>query len=113
MRKFLRKFNVNYIEICLCIISVGHINVSSVPLNITHEDVLKLVSPLTHDGGWQPEDCTSKYLVGIIIPYRDRQLHLLQLLYYLHPLLKRQQLNYKIFVVEQVRIFYHFGISTY
>lgn len=64
--------------------------------------MLKSVKPLSSDGAWHPENCTSKYIVGIIIPYRDRKLHLLQLLYYLHPMLKRQQLNYKIFVVEQV-----------
>lgn len=81
---------------------VGHINVSSDPLNLTPAEVLKLSSPLSPDGGWQPQNCISKHTVGVIIPYRDRKSHLLQLLYYLHPMLKRQQLNYKIFVVEQV-----------
>lgn len=54
-------------------------------------------------GSWHPSHCTAKYFVAIIIPYRDRKTHLLQLLYYLHPMLKRQQLNYRVFVVEQVR----------
>ncbi|XP_065222715.1 beta-1,4-galactosyltransferase 4-like isoform X3 [Planococcus citri] len=80
---------------------IGRINVSSDPLNITEEDVLQLVNPLLLGGGWQPVNCLAKDLVGIIIPYRDRKSHLLQLLYYLHPMLKRQQLNYRIFVVEQ------------
>ncbi|KAK2186027.1 hypothetical protein NP493_216g03032 [Ridgeia piscesae] len=40
--------------------------------------------------------------VAVIIPYRDREDHLILLLSQLHPVLQRQQLDYRIFVVEQV-----------
>jgi hypothetical protein len=43
-----------------------------------------------------------KLQIAIIIPYRDRHEHLITLLYYLHPILQRQQLDYKIYVTEQV-----------
>lgn len=43
----------------------------------------------------------SKSNVAIIIPYRKRGKHLKILLSHLHPILQRQQINYRIFVVEQ------------
>ncbi|XP_067123759.1 beta-1,4-N-acetylgalactosaminyltransferase bre-4-like [Centruroides vittatus] len=52
-------------------------------------------------GAYSPKDCKSRYRVAVIIPYRDRIEHLSSLLYYLHPILQRQQLEYKIYVVEQ------------
>ena len=62
------------------------------------------VCPATRPGGvWRPPDCAARHHVVIIIPYRDRKQHLLMLLYHLHPLLQRQQLQYRIVVVEQVR----------
>jgi beta-1,4-galactosyltransferase 1 len=51
-------------------------------------------------GYWKPEKCISNFKIAIIIPYRDRLPHLKVLLYYLHLILQRQQLDYKIFVVE-------------
>lgn len=41
--------------------------------------------------------------IAIIIPYRDREDHLITLLSYLHPILQRQQLDYRIYVTEQVK----------
>ncbi|RWS29262.1 uncharacterized protein B4U80_05148 [Leptotrombidium deliense] len=52
-------------------------------------------------GHYEPLDCYSRHRVAIIIPYRDRKEHLFVLLNQLHPILQRQQLDYKIFVVEQ------------
>ncbi|TWW71071.1 Beta-1,4-galactosyltransferase 1 [Takifugu flavidus] len=39
--------------------------------------------------------------VAIIIPYRNRHEHLKHLLFYLHPMLVRQQLDYGIYVINQ------------
>lgn len=50
-----------------------------------------------------------------MIPYRDRRQHLLALLHYLHPMLQVQQLNYIVFVVEQVcchLLLGHFDITV-
>ncbi|CAF1619962.1 unnamed protein product [Adineta ricciae] len=52
-------------------------------------------------GHWSPAHCRARHRVAIIIPYRDRFEHLVTLLYYLHPLLQRQELDYKIYVSEQ------------
>ena len=54
-----------------------------------------------YGGWWSPDNCNSKPTVAILIPFRGREEHLPVLLRQLHPLLKRQQLHYRIFVVEQ------------
>lgn len=81
---------------------IGHVTISSTPMdNITEKDILKVAQPLANGGEWFPGHCVTKHNVAIIIPYRDRRQHLLQLLYHLHPMLQRQQIHYRIFVVEQ------------
>ncbi|XP_023312748.1 beta-1,4-N-acetylgalactosaminyltransferase bre-4-like, partial [Anoplophora glabripennis] len=52
-------------------------------------------------GHWQPESCRVLKSVAIVIPFRCRGEHLLLFLQHMHPYLKRQQLDYTIFVVEQ------------
>ncbi|XP_054113086.1 beta-1,4-galactosyltransferase 1 isoform X1 [Callithrix jacchus] len=52
-------------------------------------------------GRYTPKDCISPHKVAIIIPFRNRQEHLKYWLYYLHPVLQRQQLNYGIYVINQ------------
>ena len=54
-------------------------------------------------GFWEPPDCTSQHRVAIIIPYRDRYSHLIQLLAILVPILKQQNINFNIYVTEQVK----------
>lgn len=56
---------------------------------------------LAPGGEWRPLDCVARYRLAVIIPYRDRLAHLTVLLAHLLPILKRQQLHFRIFVVEQ------------
>jgi len=58
---------------------------------------------LSLGGSWNPQSCVARQRVAVIIPFRDRQLHLCTLLAVLHPMLQRQMLHYTVFVVEQVR----------
>ena len=53
-------------------------------------------------GKWSPSECEAWQKVAIIIPYRDRYEHLALLLRRLHPMLQRQKIFYRIFVIEQV-----------
>lgn len=53
-------------------------------------------------GWWKPYNCIPRHKVAIIIPFRDRKSHLSILLRQLHAILKRQDLMYRIIVVEQV-----------
>ncbi|XP_052811815.1 beta-1,4-N-acetylgalactosaminyltransferase bre-4-like [Mya arenaria] len=59
---------------------------------------LQDVSP---GGTWSPKNCVATQRIAIIIPFRDRQKHLDILAYYLVPVLKRQEVAFRIFVVEQ------------
>ncbi|XP_049321478.1 beta-1,4-galactosyltransferase 4 [Astyanax mexicanus] len=52
-------------------------------------------------GQYEPADCTARQSVAILIPHRNREKHLLYLLYHLHPFLQRQQLHYAIYVIHQ------------
>ena len=55
---------------------------------------LEKVFPAIKPGGrYQPENCTSRHRVAIIVPYRDRADHLRVFLFKLHSLLPRQQLG--------------------
>ena len=51
-------------------------------------------------GHFQPKDCVSNHRIALIIPFRDRDEHLTLLLLQLFPILKRQLLDFQIFVVE-------------
>ncbi|KAK0078864.1 hypothetical protein PV325_002020, partial [Microctonus aethiopoides] len=62
------------------------------------ERELKDVKP---GGTHLPSNCIARHKVAIIIPFRDRMRHLETLLFNLHPILLRQQIDYEIFVIEQ------------
>ncbi|XP_026735967.1 beta-1,4-N-acetylgalactosaminyltransferase bre-4-like isoform X1 [Trichoplusia ni] len=55
-------------------------------------------------GYYAPVDCRASHRVAIIVPYRNRKMNLAVLLRYLHPFLKKQLLEYRIFVIEQYGI---------
>ncbi|TRY85762.1 hypothetical protein DNTS_031934 [Danionella cerebrum] len=65
------------------------------------EMVYKLNPQLMKGGRYKPSDCVALQKVAIIIPFRNRDEHLKYWLYYLHPILQRQQLDYGIYIVEQ------------
>ena len=68
----------------------------------TESDIIFQNPDLLPGGVGRPRDCTARHRVAIIVPYRDRRHHLNILLSHLHPMLQRQQLDYRIYVVEQV-----------
>ncbi|KAL8574227.1 hypothetical protein ACOMHN_038819 [Nucella lapillus] len=51
-------------------------------------------------GRWSPPECRPKQKLALIIPFRDRRVHLKIFLRHMHPFLQKQQLDYTIFVVE-------------
>lgn len=54
-------------------------------------------------GGWyKPIECNAKDRVAIIVPYRDRATHLPIFLQNIHPFLMKQQVEYGIFLIEQI-----------
>lgn len=79
--------------------------VGPMPIDFNIKVDLKLVEKqnpnLKLGGRYSPKDCISPHKVAIIIPFRNRQEHLKYWLYYLHPILQRQQLDYGIYVINQ------------
>ncbi|KHN84857.1 Beta-1,4-N-acetylgalactosaminyltransferase bre-4 [Toxocara canis] len=64
---------------------------------------LERIYPYLEPGGHgMPSSCRARHRVAIIVPYRDRESHLRTLLHNLHSLLMKQQMDYAIFVVEQI-----------
>lgn len=63
---------------------------------------LRLCDKLIPGGWYKPIKCKSKNRVAIIIPYRDREIHLSIFLKNIHPFLMKQQIEYGIFVIEQI-----------
>ncbi|GFS17725.1 beta-1,4-galactosyltransferase 1 [Elysia marginata] len=67
----------------------------------SEQSILQANPHVQKGGSWRPENCKAWQRVAIIIPYRDRMHHLLILLRRLHPMLKLQKVDYRVFVVEQ------------
>ena len=60
----------------------------------------------------RPKECKARHKVAIIIPCTNRDSHLRKLLDHLHPLLQKQQIDYGIYVVEQLGHFeFNRGLS--
>ncbi|KAI3351395.1 hypothetical protein L3Q82_020205 [Scortum barcoo] len=65
------------------------------------EQIKKENPAVRHGGRFRPRDCKAQQKVAIIIPFRKRDEHLRYWLYYLHPILQRQQLDYGVYVINQ------------
>jgi len=64
----------------------------------------EMENDLTHissGGEYYPSDCQAKDNVAIIVPYRARESQLRVFLNYLHPVLSRQNIHYRVFVISQ------------
>ena len=82
----------------------GKLDVELQRENCTTSDIIAANPELLPGGMWRPKHCMARHKVAVIIPYRDREEHLSLLLYHLHPMLRKQQLDYTVMVVEQVRV---------
>ncbi|KAM9833716.1 beta-1,4-galactosyltransferase 1 [Syngnathus typhle] len=79
---------------------VGPLRVEfNIPVSL---DEVEETNPNVGPGGrYKPKDCAALQKVAIIIPFRKRDEHLKFWLYYLHPILQRQQLDYGVYVINQ------------
>jgi hypothetical protein len=71
-------------------------------LNISKELLGRDGNRVELGGSWRPLNCTSLHKLVVIIPFRDRIPHLRVNLEYLHGVLQRQLIDYRIFVVEGI-----------
>lgn len=67
------------------------------------EKLEALFPELEPGGRFRPKNCIARHKVAIIIPYRDREEHLKIFLQNIHPMLQRQQLDYGIYIIEEVQ----------
>ncbi|XP_059145781.1 beta-1,4-N-acetylgalactosaminyltransferase bre-4-like [Physella acuta] len=81
--------------------SHGPINADTDTVPGLSELVEELGPNLVPGGHFIPPHCRSQHRVAIIVPFRERQIHLKIFLRHMHPFLQRQNLEYGIFVVEQ------------
>ncbi|XP_032889176.1 beta-1,4-galactosyltransferase 4 [Amblyraja radiata] len=58
-------------------------------------------NPKVQRGMFAPQECHSPQRVAILIPFRNREKHLLYLLEHLHPFLQRQLRDYGIYIINQ------------
>lgn len=68
--------------------------------DLTLEEV-QAENPRVSRGRCHPQGCKALQRVAILIPHRNREKHLIQLLEHLHPFLQRQQLDYGIYIIHQ------------
>ncbi|XP_062925170.1 beta-1,4-galactosyltransferase 1 [Mobula hypostoma] len=69
--------------------------------SINLEEVRQINSLVGIGGRFTPSDCIAVQKVAVVIPFRNRDEHLKYWLYYLHPILQRQQLDYGVYVINQ------------
>ncbi|KAF7630960.1 hypothetical protein Mgra_00008791 [Meloidogyne graminicola] len=80
----------------------GHVGQATLLIEELEEwEVANANTDLDPGGSWKPVNCTPRHKMAIIIPYRDRKSHLVRLLDFLIPLLKRQFLDFRFIVTEQ------------
>ena len=53
-------------------------------------------------GEGSPASCSTRHNVAIIVPYRDRATQLAVFLRHIHPFLQRQDLHYRVYIINQV-----------
>ena len=58
-------------------------------------------SDLSSGGEYTPSTCSNPDQVAIIVPYRNRTDNLKVFIQYMHPFLMRQNIHYKIYVINQ------------
>lgn len=97
-----------YFNVLSCVVSHPPISTPAGPLHVEFSQTVNLKNveaenPEVREGGrYTPQDCRALQKVALIIPFRNRDEHLKYWLYYLHPILQRQQLDYGVYVINQV-----------
>ena len=64
-------------------------------------DLVSNYTWVNEGGRYHPAGCAPRYKVAIIVPHRSRERHLRQFLKAIHPIMKRQQADYGVFVIHQ------------
>ncbi|XP_075707340.1 beta-1,4-galactosyltransferase 1-like [Rhinoderma darwinii] len=71
--------------------------------NVSIPNIISENSHVQEGGRGKPQFCKAKQKIAIIIPFRNREPHLTIWLQYMLPFLQKQQGDFGIYVVEQIR----------
>ena len=85
--------------------AVGRIDVDKVAM--THQELESKYArnfSANCGGHWKPLKCLAHSKVAIIVPYRDRDMHLRVFLNHMHSFLNKQSIDYAIYIIEEVYI---------
>jgi len=101
---YFRTANINYNSFCyVAVVADGRRIVNPTEQQWNWTDIFLVAGANWIFGGeWKPADCVASYHMAVIIPFRDRDFNLKALLHHLIPLLQKQFIHFRIFVVEQV-----------
>ncbi|CAM9161981.1 unnamed protein product, partial [Lampetra fluviatilis] len=80
--------------------SVGSFKVTFA-MNVTVNEVTRSLPDVTLGGHWRPARCRPRQRVAIIIPFLVGEFHLSFWLRYVHPMLQRQQIEYRVYLINQ------------
>ena len=72
------------------------------PIIYNYSQLSAKFTSVQEGGSWAPCDCVPDSKLAVVIPYRDRDIHLRVLLNNLIPFLQTQKKAFRIFVIEQV-----------
>ncbi|XP_062617600.1 beta-1,4-galactosyltransferase 1-like [Saccostrea cucullata] len=64
------------------------------------EDTLQKYRYVKCGGQFRLANCEARQKVALLVPFRDRQEHLTIFINHMHPFLMRQQLEYKIYIID-------------
>jgi hypothetical protein len=82
--------------------NLAHQVLIDVEITVDIEDAVINNPQLQLGGFYSPPNCQPRDKVAVIIPFRDRYAHLHIFLHYMIPILCRQLLQFRIYVIEQV-----------
>ena len=82
--------------------SVTKVQINATP--VTDFNELNNAFPQLQKGGrFAPQNCKSRQKMAVVFPYRDRERNLFLVLNNLIPFLMAQNIEFQVFIVEQVR----------
>ena len=69
--------------------------------DISMHELSQNISWVQQGGSYKPSNCIPRQRIAIIVPHRNRERHLRQFLKNIHPVMRKQQADYTVFVVHQ------------
>lgn len=76
-------------------------NLLNIQKTVSSKQLDKIKQFVSMGGEWMPKDCIPQHHTAIIVCYRNRTEQLQSFLYNMHTFLQKQNIHYKIYVIEQ------------